>query len=230
MCRVGVHSGVPHCRNHDRWRAHRKIEPDETHPCRVSAGRTGKTRTWHKRHQVRIARDAYHIWETRHDGDDLSPKSKLFQCIVDRPRKRASSRRNDMTVFHIALRSYRPHQQWMSGADSANEVVTKNKPRAHLRRGYAEHSDLKIDLSIPQRETIFVRLGRKSQVDRWCDLDNGRYQGSGKEVHEPFARANGKGSLERRDVEVGDTRRQHRAHISGQLMDPITQLGGARRR
>ncbi len=116
----------------------------------------------------------------------------------------------------------------MSDPDRADEGVAEQEPGPHLRRGRSEHPDLKVDLSIPEWKSILVGLGREAQADMWRGCGDRGHQGCGEPFDEPFAGANGEGSLERGDVQMAGMRTEDRADVTGKLMDPIAQFGGVR--
>ena len=227
MCRVGLHSGMPHRGNRDRRRANGKVEADKAWPGRVSAGRAGKTRTWHKRNQVRVARDAHRIREPGHDGDDLPSEPKLLQGVVDRPREFPGARRHDMTARRVAFGRHCALQQWMADPGRTDEDVAGDEPGPHLGRGRSEHPNLEVNVSIPEWKSILVGLGREAQSDMWRDFGDRGHQGCAEPFYEPFAGANGKGSLKRGDVQMAGMRTEDCAHVTGKQMDPIAKFGGA---
>ena len=186
--RVGVRSGMPHRRNRDRRRRNGKVEADKALRGRVNACWAGETGTWHKRHQVRVARDAHRIRETGHDGDDLSFEPKRLQCVVDWPGEFPFARRHDMTARRVAFGRHLPSQQRMSDPDRTDEGVAEQEPGPHLRRGRSEHPNLKVNVSIPEWKSILVWLGREAQSDMGRDVGDRGDQGGAEKGYEPLRR------------------------------------------
>ena len=119
----------------------------------------------------------------------------------------------------------------MPDPDRTDEGVAEQEPGPHLRRAdVSEHANLKVDLSIPEWKSILVGLGREAQADMWRGFGDRSHQGRGELFCEPFAGANGKGSLKRGDVQMAGMRTEDRADVTGKLMDPIAQFGGVWRR
>ena len=85
MCGIGVHSWMPHRRNHNLRRANWKIEALK--PLREGIfvrWTIAKTRPRHERDQIGVTRDPHGIGESWHDNRRLPSEPKFIERLVNR--------------------------------------------------------------------------------------------------------------------------------------------------
>ncbi len=204
--RVGVHTGMPHRRYREPRRRDREFEAVEPRKRVVVVPEAiAEAGTRDERDQVRVARDPHRVGISGHDDDHCPPQAERSPTR-HRPGWMTLPSRDATTWSQAAYRSGVTASPSNSGCPARATPTSLSWNRNWVRISGADRSeqaDLQIDQPLPKRARVLVGFGREAKADARRRTGDRGHHGSGEEVQERFAGADGERHFERGHVDMG---------------------------
>ena len=222
---VRIEAGMPRLCDHERWRAHGKVE--RAHGSEAGQPRGEALRD--RRHHVRRDDREGGAVEARHDERHLARPARSSQLLVDGSARPAAARRADVRVRDETGGRHPTAVERVPPSDEADHSIAKQRLDAHLGPERPLHAEVEIDRSVAECRDVLVALGCEAHGDAWRLRPHELGEPRRDRSDEGLARAQGEDALDGR-ARHRRSRTQHDARVRDQGANAVAQLERAGRR